>query len=51
MSTSPELFNESNYVAEPQKEFYEKNETILIKKKLISNEDVAILRAKILALI
>ena len=46
MSTSPELFNESNYVAEPQKEFYEKNETILIKKKLISNEDLTIIKSK-----
>ena len=46
MSAHPESVDEFNYVAEPQKEFYEKNETILIKKKSISNEDRIIISSK-----
>ena len=46
MSSDPESVNESHYVVEPQKEFYDKNETILIKKKLISNEDLTIIKSK-----
>ena len=34
------------YVAGPQKEFYEKDETILIKKEFISNEDRTIINNK-----
>ena len=38
-----DIFNDA--ILEPQKEFYEKNETIIFKKKLLSNEEIAIIRS------
>ena len=46
MSVHLESIDKYSYVAEPQKEFYEKNETVLIRKKSISKEDREIISSK-----
>ena len=50
ISVVPEIFEKyilyDVYDVQPQKEFYEKNETILIRKKYISNEDKEFIASK-----